>query len=231
MARRPADRLQTPNEVVQALQPFAVKDAPSPLPAVVVAPDAAADTEAPPDEPKPERIEDPSFSAMTATGRDMSTGAAAATPVKRAKSLPVKLMLILGGGALAFFFALCLGLCYIGSFFGDPPEKKVTGSIRINNNATKFSMPDKKIRAGDTKRVIVFIERIDYKGPVRITLENLPAGVTAHTVLLPPNSDRDQISFTVSNWTEPSTTPIKVVAESQKKGLRAEMTLELNIVK
>ena len=185
------------------------------------------------DEPAPARIEDPSFSTMTATGRDMSTGATAATPVKRTSSFPVKLSLILGAAALAFFSLLCVGVCFLWPF-GDTSGKKITGSIRITNK-TKFSMPEKKVKAGERKFVLVFIERIDYKGAVRISLEDLPGGVRSESVLIPAASDREQVPFTVSNDTEPIITPIRVVAESEEKGIRtgrrAEMTLELNVVK
>ena len=93
----------------------------------------------------------------------------------------------------------------------------------------KFSMPKGTVEPGDRKFVLVWINRVDFKGPVTVTLEGLPDGVKSQQVVFPPNVDSDQISFSVSFGTEPITKEIRVVAECKEERARAEFPLTLNV--
>ena len=244
MARRPDDRYQTPMEAAQALAPHA---APPPLAlhvtesagvamaiALPVASGAILPTgavlmatpiatgEPPISEPLDE--ENPAFLGMTATGRDMSTGASAATPREpRGKPFPAKLMVMLGGGVLLFTL-ISFACAYAFFSIGDTPDKK-TGVIRISK--VRWSMGDGEAIPGKTHKVLVWIERVDCKGKVTITLKDLPPGVTAEVKTLAPNVSSDQVGFTVSYETEPLRKEVKVYAECEADGAKAEMAMML----
>ncbi len=244
MARRPEDRYQTPIKVAQALEPYAV--APSAPVAhgegsipVAMAMPVLADGFATGDgamamamampvaAAAPDQPEEPSFLEMTATGRDMSSGAkaAAAVPLK-GKPFPTKFVLLVGGGALFFSMLLCLGL---GLYYFSPGPKKTEGALKITK--AKWSMPDGKAIPGRSQHVLVWIERVNCKGKVEVTLKDLPNGVTSRTLTLLPNEDRGQFGFTVSFGSGPLTKDIKVVAECAGDGASAELPLTLVITK
>jgi serine/threonine-protein kinase len=183
--------------------------------------------------------ENAAFLNMTASGRDMSqpnaspnavsptrkqgdkTQATAATPKK---PLPVKPIVILGGGAFLFCSVLCLGACLFGFFWRDRP-KTSDGILRIAK--AKWSMPDEKAIPGNRHHVLVWIERVHCKGPVKITLKDLPDGVTSTTSTIQPGGDSGQVGFVVSFDTDPLTKEVKVVAECEADGATAEIPMTL----
>jgi serine/threonine-protein kinase len=254
MSRKPEDRYQTPMEAAQALQPFAALEAtPAMALALPVMPPAAggvvmampvvgangnvpmampvprSDASAPqaavmaPVSSAPPR--EAAFLGMSATGRDISPGSAkaAARVARPAKPFPVKLVAFLVGGAFASML-LCAGvLCLL---FGGKPEK-VNGTLRIDGSKTKWSMGDRKAKPGNHHTVLVFIERVDFKGPVKVYLDRLPPGVFSAPVTIPANNDRVELPFTVSIGTEPLTKEILLVAECEEAGARTDMPMTL----
>ena len=175
----------------------------------------------------PGPADEPAFLTMSASGRDMSTAATAAKPAApQAKSgFPLRLVLILGGGVLFLSILGCAGL--LAFFFKEEPPKK-TGAVLITK--AKWSTGDEKLVPGKHHNVLVWIERIDFKGPVTVSLD-LPKGkgVASEPVVFPPNKDNGEVRVTVSIGTEPFTVPIRVVAESEQAGARAEKEMTLTV--
>jgi serine/threonine protein kinase len=238
MARLPEDRYQTPIEVAQALAPHAVPIAlatpvsrPVPegvalaLPVTASAgnvPLAAAITPEPPPANEPD-----AFLGMTATGRDLSTrNSAAAPPNLKARPFPTKLVVLLGGSVVLFSLISC-ACVFSFFFFGRQPERKV-GVIRINKK-TDWSMPDKRATEGRFHFVNVHIDRIDCKGKIKVLLKDLPPGVTFDEVTLAPNATAGYVKFTVSWGTPPLEKEIKVYAECEADGAKAEYPMTLVI--
>jgi tRNA A-37 threonylcarbamoyl transferase component Bud32 len=179
---------------------------------------------------EPDREEDSAFLGMTATGRDMSSGSTAA-PGRAAqpkKPFPVKLAVILGGGAFLLSAVVCLGVCVLSNLFMDSTAKKPEGAFRITK--VKWSMADEKAIPGRPHHVLVWIERGNCKGPVNVMLKGLPDGVTSRTLTIQPNDAHGQFGFMVSYGTDPLTKEVKVFAECEAEGASAEMPMTLTII-
>jgi serine/threonine protein kinase len=174
------------------------------------------------------------FLGMSATGRDMSTLTAAATPsvpvAKRATSK--RTIVIIGGALFCLSLIACVGIFLVNWFSTPTPVK---GTLLITK--TQFSMPDKRngkavkpvAIPGRHHTVHVYIQRADFKGPVEVMLKDLPAGVVCKPVTIPANANKVEVPFTVSWGTLPIVAPIRVVAECEAAGAMAEapMTLEV----
>jgi serine/threonine-protein kinase len=236
MARRPDDRFQTPAEVARALTPYAMSLAvPSPAPvagvvmAKPVAPGAVVAGAIPMATPI---VAQPVLATPIAD--EASTVSQFAVPQEespRAKQKPpaptgkagIGVWLLIGGGVLFVLAVIAVVMCW--SPFSPPPK---TGSIRITE--AKLSTPSRTVKEGDTKFVLVYIERVGFKGPVVITLDSLPDGVTAKPKTIPANNDRIDISFTVSYGTKPQTSDIRVVAENKEYNAKGELAIPLTII-
>ncbi len=239
MARQPEDRYQTPLEVANALGPFTAPIAlamPTAMPAtgpVVMAmpvpPDAVTSNvpmalpiaTSPPFEP-----DEPSFLEMTASGLDLSSGPAAARPAKpQAKKRPLPLKLLIGVVGSVVLISLLSCACLAGLFyFKDTPVKK-NGTLRITK--AKWSTGDELLIPGQHHHVLVWIERVDFRGPVKIWVKDLPPGVQSDTLNLVANIDNGQVKVTVSHGTQPVTKAVKVYAECDEAGAWAEMPMTL----
>jgi hypothetical protein len=176
------------------------------------------------------REEDPNFLGMTATGQAMPTNGPAASPAHARPSISRGLVVGLSAGGLLLFSSLCMGMVFVISKMSGCDEKPLKNPGSLHIIEAKFSMPSKTITPPDRKFVLVKFERIDYKGPVRLSLKDLPERVNSTPKVLPAGATQGDIAFTVSLMTEfPPPTPIKVVLEGDG-GVRAETTLELIIV-
>ena len=243
MARQPEDRYQTPLEVARALEPFAAPVAQSvPASAPVTPPVAMAVPVAPsaiaadvplaqavgPEPGEQGPAEDSEFLGMTATGRDVSTGAAAATAVTpRGKvGFPVRLIVILASAAAGLALLACLG-CIVSSYFKGNDKKNQAGSIVITD--AYYSNPNKVSKPG-TNRILVFIKRVDFNAPIKVTLKNLPDGVMADPVIVAPNRDKFELPFTVSIGTPAQTRKIRLHLECESLGIQAEQEMQLTII-
>jgi hypothetical protein len=242
MARRPEDRYQTPLEVAQALEPFATPVTGAPQAKVVmampVAPDAIAanvviahpvGASAPATAPTPTTEEEPEFLGMTATGRDMSSPSTAAKPATPSakRGFPLKLVVGLVGGVLMLSLLSCA--CVVGFFFFKDHKPQKTGTLRITK--TKWSTGDEQLIPGRHHHVLVWIERVDFQGPVTIWVKDLPPGVESTPLTLPPKVDSGQVKVTVSFGTEPITKAVRVYAECEEAGASAEMPMTLVVKK
>jgi hypothetical protein len=175
--------------------------------------------------------EGPDFEAMTATGRDFSSGDKASEPPARAakSAFPWKLIAAIAGG-LAFLSLLgCTCTAGVIFFLMPRPDRPVKpgGTLRIVS--AKWSMGDGKAVPGRRHEVLVRVERTEFKGPVKITLKDLPPGVATDTFTIPANTDRGAVQFTVSIGTEPLVKDVRVCAESEEAGARAEFPLTLTV--
>jgi serine/threonine-protein kinase len=243
MARLPEDRYQTPIEVAEALAPYAGTAAPVPAaprgvvmampvaPGTVVAgsvPIAQPILAMPVAAPAPPEIDgEASFIGMTATGRDMSSGTAAAhdVPTRPATRQPIpRKVIVITAGVSILSVAICLGVCLF-SYFKQPPGP--TGSIIITE--IKFSKPSQLVEPPAT-RLLVYIKRVDFQGVVKVYVKDLPDGVTSNKPLvIPANNDRGEIALTVSYEATPTTKLIKVVAECEALGIITEKELKLTV--
>ena len=244
MARRPDDRYQTPIEAAQALEPFATASksvgvamalpvasgaiAPGTVAMAmpVYSPAAAMTLELPPiaKVAPPASEEGPAFLGMTATGRDMSSGATASVPhaAKPGKPFPIKLVLLLGGAAALVTILVCLGSC----LYNWGAAKKTEGVVRIDKAIYSIH----PIEPGERKRILVYISREKFKGPVKLTLHGLPPGVTSEPFIMPESISEGDIAFTVSYGTDPTRTTIRVKAECEAEGISAEKEMPFEIV-
>ena len=186
-----------------------------------VAADVAVQTE-------PAREEDPAFLGMTATGRDMSSGltAAGGRAAQPNKPFPVKLAVILGGGAFLLGAAMCLGVCLLSYFSSDATKKS---NAAINIKKAVYSVPSQKLKPGESKFVNVYIERVSFKGPVKISLEDLPDGVTSKAQVMPESANEWYVGITVRFLIDPITTKIRVHAECEAESISADLTIPLVI--
>jgi tRNA A-37 threonylcarbamoyl transferase component Bud32 len=257
MARRPEDRFQTPIKVVQALASLTLAPSGAALATpVAVAASAGVALALPvaatgesvamalpvgdgcasasslelPQDPVlhgTAPVEQPEFLAMSATGRDSTTGKTppAPRPIPQPKrGFPITLIVTLGSAAFGVTALGCLG-CLL--MFWPSTEKK-KGSIVITNQ-TKFANPNNVAKPG-TNRVLVFIRRIDFNGPVTVTLKDLPDGVTVANATIPAKSDRIDLAFTVSHGTQPQVKQIRLVAMYEPDDISEEMPLTLTII-
>jgi serine/threonine-protein kinase len=234
MARRPDDRYQTPIEVAQALEPFA-RPLPAPAPGVVMAIPVAAEAVvagAPMAKPVDTSAESQEtvFENMTAALPDKTTGGA---PRPRSPSpgmrIP-KVALAVGAGAFLLASTLCIGVCLIAwSFIFPKPQKTENAALRITE--AKFSAPSQKLRPGESKFVLVKVERIDFKGPVTVSLHDLPDGVRSSPKVMPEARDMIDVPIIVAHGTEAiEKQTILIRAEYQKLGVSAEKTIQLTVV-
>ena len=105
--------------------------------------------------------------------------------------------------------------------------KATAAALRITKAV--YSVPNQKLKPGDMEHVNVSIERIDFKGEVKITLLDLPDGVTAGTEVLSENIEDCSVAIAVRDPRDPITTKIRVHAECQAAGLSAELAIPLVI--
>jgi len=239
MARLPDDRYQTPIEVAQTLAPYAVVMAlPAPPPAskvvmampvqaTAVGPQARVPMATPilaqPIETPPEPT--PAFTGMSASGRDVSSASTAPQPSEPTPTRsPMKLLAMIGVG-LVLTAILGVGACFI---FWPPAKPAKAASVTITE--AKLSTPNKTVQPGDTKFVLVYIERVNFDGPVSISLHDLPPGVVAKSKVIPANNHSADVSFTVSFGTDPIETKIRIVAECETESARGELLLPFTIV-
>ncbi|MBI2807200.1 MAG: protein kinase [Planctomycetes bacterium] len=233
MARRPDDRYQTPIEVAEALQPFALpapmKSASGVVMALPVAPGAAFAGAVPMAQPVlampvAAPAEDSAFLGMTASGREVSSAAAPPRPAIARKPVPVKAAVFAGMAAVLLSALTCAGAYFL--MFPKTPEKK-KGVVRITD--AKWSMHDKEAVPGRPHAVLVWIDRVDCKGPVKVTLEGLPDGVKATPLLIQPNNKQGEIRFIVSFGTDPLKQDVRVVAECEQDGASDSFPLTLKV--
>ena len=105
-------------------------------------------------------------------------------------------------------------------FRGDdkPIKGGVSGSIEI----TKVRLSVPTVTPGQRKFVQVFFKRIDYKGPVKVSLKNLPAYIDAKPTIIPEKKSEGEIAFWVSadpDLNPPLTSTVRVILESVPEGI------------
>ena len=169
---------------------------------------------------RPAPAEEPVFVAKSVPGKEP-----AAIPKPKSKNaFPIKLISILGGAAFGVAALGCLGCLLM--FWPSPDKKK--GSIVITEQ-TKFANPNNVAKPG-TNRVLVYIRRIDFSGPVIVTLEDLPEGVTVTKATIPAKDHAIDLKFTVSHGTPPQVKKIRLVAMYEPVNISDEMPLTLTII-
>jgi hypothetical protein len=92
-----------------------------------------------------------------------------------------------------------------------------------------YSVPSQKLKPGESKFVNVYIERVNFKGPVKISLEDLPDGVTSKAQVMPESANEWYVGITVRFLIDPTTTKIRVHAECEAEGISADRTIPLVI--
>jgi len=221
MARSPDDRYQTPIEVAQALAPFAgatMTAVPvAPAKSIVLATPVGSEADVP--------MAMPILAQAIESSADLPLASRASTPLPpRAKSPGSLKWVMLFGIGFVLLSVGCLGACF---FFG-PSRTTKNASIVIKD--AKLSTPSQTVKPGDTKFVLIHIERVNFDGPVTISLENLPAGVEGKSKTIPANSSSADVSFTVSHGTDPITTNIRIVAACEAASAAGERSMPFTIV-
>ena len=234
MARQPDERYQAPAEVAAALLPFTGREPPTeavPLaaPVAVAAENVplAAPVYAAPVEPA---IAEPpaEFAPDSAPGWSPPAESTAAPrpPAPPKKGLPVGLLV--GGGLAVLVLVGFVGWAVVGGLLTRAPAKKGYWNPNAALRITKVKLSNDVIRPGDRKRVLVYIDRAEFQGPVKVHVENLPDGVQTGTTVIPANAKSGDVSLTVSYGTDPVETEIKVVAVAEN--LRDEKPLPLTVI-
>jgi hypothetical protein len=177
-----------------------------------------------PPPPEPEGESEQSFLEMTATGRDLSSGAKAAVPREVKAAIPLKLLMAVGG-AVALLTLLGLAVCIWSVFFTNG-SKKSSGTLTI----TKAEVQAQKFVPGQRTFVNVFIERSNFRGPIKITLLDLPPNVSGETKTISEGTDKTWVGITANYEAKPGRTPIRVHVEGVLEEISADFTLPLVIV-
>jgi serine/threonine-protein kinase len=179
----------------------------------------------------PVQAEEPLFIGMLATGRDPATGKTP-PPTRSSKpkvkpeaksGFPVKLIVILGGAAFGLAALGCVGCLLM--FWFNPAKKK--GSIVITK--VRFANAKEESPPGQN-RLLLYIERVDFAGPIKVTLKDAPPGVQAAPLTIPANKKEDEFVFRVSYGTTPQTAKVRLYFEFEPDGIFAEAPVELKIV-
>ncbi len=181
--------------------------------------------------PAPVQAEEPALLGMSPTGRDPAAGKTPSSSRPKPKAqpeatsgFPIKLIAILGGAAFGLAALGCLG-CLLMFW---PATVKKKGSIVITEE-TKFSNPMNLAKPG-RNNVLVFIRRVDFSGPVTVTLKDLPDGVAVEPRTITAKNDKIELPFVVSYGTPPQVKPIRLIAECESDGISTEMPLTLTII-
>lgn len=182
-------------------------------------PELAMRVPKPPARPEPE----PAFTAASATGRDPTTGEMPAQPAAR-RGIPIKWIAILGGAGLGAASLACLA-CVLLSFIS-PGNNKKTGSIVITK--VRFANP-KEVSPPGPNRLLIYIDRVDFEGPVKATLEDLPPDVRCSELVIPAKGKEGTLVFRVSHGTTPQTANVRLHLESES-GAVTDMPITLKIV-
>lgn len=243
MARKPADRYQTPAEAAQALAPFAKPGVALATPVAkqtngavalatpVVLPGAASsgdtvETALPVALPVATPAPPPSASASTDAPSFPSLETAVPPDAKARgpgpKPFPTRLV-ALAVGAIGLIALGVLAFCLFSSFWKDPPRPQ--GTIRI----TEAWVQKPKVRPGDRTFVNIIIERQQVKGDLKITLLDLPDGAVAEEKVISDNIDKIWVGLTVSFETKPIATQIRIRVATLANDVFAERTIPLII--
>ncbi len=131
--------------------------------------------------------------------------------------------MILAGAAFGVAVLACLGLLLM--FWRGPVKKK--GSIVITK--VRFANPKEESPPGQN-RLFVFFDRVDFAGPVKVTLKDVPPGVQANELTIPANKKEGEYVFRVSYGTNPQSAKVRLVVEYEPDAINAEMPLTLTII-
>lgn len=146
--------------------------------------------------------------------------AAARPKPSRARSL------LLGGGAIAL---LAITGVVIAMFMrGSRPGTASKASYPPSAALAILPLEPVTFKEGNSKFVIVKIERKDFMGPVELSVQDPPEGIRAQTITLSDNQDIGQFRLTVSFTTPAMKTDLRVVARAGN--LYAETLLPLTVV-
>ncbi len=220
----PADRAAVP-----LAQPVAAEEArsePVPLAAPVTMP------------PEDEGLFRPNNPFADTESPFAQAAAPAAPPAahKRSKAAgsglnPRVLVPMVGGAVLMVILAIaCSGYLLVSWLKGDAK----TGTDAYPAGAdlqiveAYLSTGKSVIRIGERKRVIVTLRRINFHGPVKLRLDDLPAGVTFDPTTAPAAARQIEVPITAPFGIDPAEANIRVVARA--KNLTAEKTLHLQVL-
>jgi hypothetical protein len=191
MDREPANRFQTPREVVAALSPFC-REAPLAAPIIPAVPERTASSIAPEVAPAAE----PEF-LFEAPARDAAAAATALAPPrkKQAAEAPAATIAILQRPlvmvAVGAAILLALGTGAYWMFVRSTPAlvESAAGTMTLSLDTP----PDKIWAWNDRKPIIVKVVRHDFTGPVTLACDNLPPWMQCNPVTIGPARNEGQL--------------------------------------
>jgi serine/threonine protein kinase len=123
------------------------------------------------------------------------------------------------GVGVALVFAVSLW-----ALLRNPTPTGPTGSVQF----VKVELSSDLMRPGDRKFINVWIKRVDYKGPVTLSVKDSPSGVNIGKQVLHPSADTGYLSLTVSYGIEPIQADLRVIAETNQ-GVATEQVLPITV--
>ncbi|MCI0681957.1 MAG: serine/threonine protein kinase [Gemmataceae bacterium] len=258
MARQPEDRYATPLEAAQALAPFTRVTAADAATATMNQADLAAALAAQPlahaipiTQPLPAAIPvvhavpvgepfavatpvaaestgaDETFGFGAPSLADMRAPAAPATPRVAAKvaAKTSNIRVVLLGVGVVAVLAIAGVVVPMMMRGARPPAK---GGYGPGAELTILPLAPVTFKEGNSKFVIVKIQRKEFAGPVELTVKNPPKWIHAQTITFSDTQDTSQFRLTVSFGIGAMKTDLRVVATAEN--LRAETRLPLTVV-
>ena len=90
-------------------------------------------------------------------------------------------------------------------------------------------MGDKIAKQGHRHMIIVKIQRINFTGPVNVTLKEHPKGIFGNPLTIKANEKQGELWFTVNYDLDPIQSEIRLRAEHEPSGAVIEQTMPFTI--
>lgn len=166
-----------------------------------------------------EQVQDAAGLAMV--GQPIAAAVPAATPSRSNGRL-----FLFGGGAIAIL-ALA-GVVIAMMVRGSRPPATPKSGYGPGAALTILPLEPVTFKEGNSKFVIVRIQRKDFIGPVELTVKDPPTGISAQPITFSDKQDINQFRLTVSFGIGAMKTDLRVVAKAEN--LQAETLLPLTVV-
>jgi serine/threonine protein kinase len=221
ITRQPADRYQSPRDVAQALAPFcratAIQESIAEPPARAVTRDIGIGARNPFTFDNSAVTPAAAITALTSDETRSSGGHR--TQRKSAR-------LLLAGSAVGGITLLILLLPLLRGCGTAPPADVYPSDASL---AVTLKEHERTMNPGDRKIVVMSIKRTKYQGPVQVSLENLPDGVSAFPskIIIDANKDHGELALVVYQFAKRAT--VRIRARAVAKNLHAEDWLQLTV--
>jgi serine/threonine protein kinase len=242
LARRPAERYQTPREVVAALMPFATEEAvplagarpagtgPASQASAGTQPESASgsqggDTTLPPAIPSAATAR----TVTLATTPPLPAAAARVWPEAHRLRLPPKQLMLIGSGAAAGLLLLGILAVTLWSGSGETNTAQTTEpELKAQTTEPELKLQPFEpitLSVGESQVISVAVQRQACDGPIEVHAEQLPAGITVAPLTIPVGEKSGRLQLLTGPPGKAAATEIRIVAQSGR--LRAEAPVKL----